>query len=77
MCVPRKYNWERYVMRASLMYAFRRAFSLPYKMATFISIKGLFEMATHLLNMYMYLQEAGVKGEPQYNYLHMQYVHYL
>ena len=34
-------------------------------------------MATHLLNMYMYLQKAGVKGEPQYNYLHMQYVHYL
>ena len=29
-------------LRVSLMYAFGRAYGLPYKMATFIAAKGLF-----------------------------------
>ena len=30
------------VLRVSLMYTFRRSYCLPYKMATFIAAKGLF-----------------------------------
>ena len=33
---------KRGMLRVSLMYAFRRAYGLPYKMATFIAAKGLF-----------------------------------
>ena len=29
-------------LRASLMYAFRRTYDLPYKMATFIATEGVF-----------------------------------
>ena len=39
--VPYKSYRERCVLRASLMYAFRHAYGLPYKMATFIATKGL------------------------------------
>ena len=31
------------MLRASLMYAFGRAYGLPYKMATFIAKKGFFD----------------------------------
>ena len=31
-------------LRVSLMYAFGRAYGLPYKMATFIAAKGLFNI---------------------------------
>ena len=39
--VPYKSNRECCVMRASLMYAFRRAYDLTYKMATFRAKRGL------------------------------------
>ena len=44
MCarVPKKSNQEHCKLRASLMYAFKRAYGLPYKMATFIATKRLF-----------------------------------
>ena len=36
-----EYNRECCVLRASMMYAFGRAYGLPYKMASFHSKKGL------------------------------------
>ena len=42
MLVPKKSNRECCVLRVSLMYAFRRAYGLTYKMATYVAAKGLF-----------------------------------
>ena len=47
MHVPKKSNREYCVLRALMMYAFGRAYGLPYKMATFHSIKGLLIRSIH------------------------------
>ena len=43
VCVrARAIEIKRGMLHVSLMYAFRRAYGLPYNMATFIAAKGLF-----------------------------------